>query len=208
MSLDRHFCLFMQYHCSHFFFFFVWMCLNIAPHNRECVRVSQGQRDLWYDFIWDACRAIYGPVNESCRLSCSDANCTRPLKSSLPSVLVFLPPQQKKKRWTWQKGKQMLYSGRDNNQTSHPTGPKRGEGKEKTNPFSVSPPPLPPFCLTPSYPLWNRSYPQMPLWQGQKKELLPFCTFNASYTSQYNRITTVNHYVMYKVYWHSLYYIR
>lgn len=95
----------MPYHRSHF----------VADHSKpvsECCLPKKRlwepeswvQRDLWYDFIWDACRAIYGPVNESCRLSRCDANCTHPLKSSLPFVFVYLPPQQKKKRWTWQKG--------------------------------------------------------------------------------------------------------
>lgn len=99
------------------------MCLiwaNVTQNNRE--------RDLSYDFIGNAC-AIYGPVNESC--SHSESNSTRPLKSCLPSVLIYLPPRTK--------GGEMLDSGRDNNQTSNPTVPKRGEGRQALSLYTLLP---------------------------------------------------------------------
>lgn len=46
---------------------------------------------VWFHL---GCIMCYLWAKESCRLSHSDANWTHPLKSSLPSVLVNLPPQQ------------------------------------------------------------------------------------------------------------------
>lgn len=51
-----------------------------------------------HDLSSDARCAICGVVNESCRLGLHDANETRPLKSGLPSVFVYLPWQQETNR--------------------------------------------------------------------------------------------------------------
>lgn len=127
---------------------------------------GEWESNLCYDFICNACRAICGPVNESCRLSCSDANCTRPLKSSLPSVLVYLPPQQKKSDECDKRGEKCC------TQAETIIKPRtllcqRGEREDKPSLCAPRSPSL--FCLTPSYPLWNRPYPQIPPWQGHKK---------------------------------------
>lgn len=88
-------------------------------------------------------RAISGPVNESCRLSRSDANCTRPLKSSLPSVLVYLPPQQKKKIGERDKGREKCCTQAETIIKPRTLLCQRGEREDKPS-LCVSPlPPLP-----------------------------------------------------------------
>lgn len=112
---------------------------------QTCPNASQGclcvrEKDLCYDFICNASRAIYGPVNESCRLSFSDANCTHPLKSG-PTFRAWLSASTAEENWwTWQKrGKKCCTQAET---IIKPRTPLCQRGQREDKPALCLPPPL------------------------------------------------------------------